>query len=240
MIRTGTFVSIHALPVNQTVTSPSLSVDDDEDSEAHQSPSRFSARWLRLALSAQAHQVCAEKTRRWHSMLAGALSGGLVLFEKAAEKGGHRKQLFRPLRFTQRLYLKTWFPPTQWRSARILPLIVYASFSRPETLPRSYTTWCLLVDQQLRQAPQQVQLTWFETSTELGRLMQHMDRILKREDLVPANQAAILARKALATSSPPDFGPPYAPCAAVHPWIEPCMHVPLPRFFTVFKWAFQI
>jgi hypothetical protein len=82
MIRTGTFVSIHALPVNQTVTSPSLSVDDDEDSEAHQSPSRFSARWLRLALSAQAHQVCTEKTRRWHSMLAGTLSGGLVLIEK--------------------------------------------------------------------------------------------------------------------------------------------------------------
>jgi hypothetical protein len=83
--------------------------------------------------------------------------------------------------------------------------------------------------------------------------MQHLDRILKREetllnlfltsrnkDLVPANQAVILARKALATSSPPDFRPFYAPCAAVHPWIEPCMHVPLPRFFTVFKWAFQI
>ncbi|KAJ8596130.1 hypothetical protein M405DRAFT_856691 [Rhizopogon salebrosus TDB-379] len=70
--------------------------------------------------------------------------------------------------------------------------------------------------------------------------VEHLDRILKREDLVPANQATILARKALATSSPPDFGPPYAPRAAVHPWIESCMHVPLPRFFTVFKWAFQI
>jgi hypothetical protein len=87
--------------------------------------------------------------------------------------------------------------------------------------------------------------------------VQHLDRILKRElcsprtlldafltsrnkDLVPANQATILARKALATSSPPDFGPPYAPCAAVHPWIESCMHVSLPRFFTVFKWAFPI
>jgi hypothetical protein len=82
MIRTGTFVSIHAFPVNRIVTSPSLSVDDDEDSEAHQPPLMFSARRPGLALSAQAHQVCTEKTRRWHSMLAGALSGGLVLFEK--------------------------------------------------------------------------------------------------------------------------------------------------------------
>jgi hypothetical protein len=87
--------------------------------------------------------------------------------------------------------------------------------------------------------------------------VQHLDRILRREvcsprtlldtfltscnkDLILANQAAILARKALATSSPPDSGPPYASCAAVHPWIESCMHVLLPRFFTVFKRAFPI
>jgi hypothetical protein len=144
MIRTGTFVSMHAFPVNQTVTSPSLSVNDNEHSEARQPPSRFSARRPRLALSAQAHQVCTEKTRRWHSMLAGVLSGGLVLFAKRLRRVAiANKSLFgtflhshdeamlclqtfiwRPSRFTQRLYLKTWFPPTQWRSARILPLVL--------------------------------------------------------------------------------------------------------------------
>jgi hypothetical protein len=94
MIRTGTFVSIHALPVNHTVTSPSLSVDNDEESDAHQAPSRFSSRWLRLALSAQgtsgmygkdATMACNARWRsiRWPRPV-----------RKAAEKGGHRRQFF--------------------------------------------------------------------------------------------------------------------------------------------------
>lgn len=60
------------------------------------------------------------------------------------------------------------------------------------------------------------------------------------QDLIPANKATLLARRALATNSPPDFGPSYPPCGAVHPWVESCTHVPLPRFVTVFKWAFPI
>ena len=57
---------------------------------------------------------------------------------------------------------------------------------------------------------------------------------------MPANRTAILARKALATATPSDFGPPYPPCGAVHPWVESCMAVPLPRLWTVFQWGFPI
>jgi hypothetical protein len=59
------------------------------------------------------------------------------------------------------------------------------------------------------------------------------------QDIIPSNQVTLLARRALATNSPPDFGP-YPSCGAVHPWVESCTHVPLPRFVTVFKWAFPI
>jgi hypothetical protein len=61
----------------------------------------------------------------------------------------------------------------------------------------------------------------------------------RNKELIPAIEAAILARKALMTSSPPDFGRSYIPCAAVHPWIESCVCAPLPRFFTVFKCVFS-
>jgi len=108
MIFTGSFVSIYKailnalpilLPVNKPADPPSPFEDhDDEDIEVP--PTSFevplSARQPRLSLSAQAHQVWVrKKTRRWHSMFAGALAGGLaVMFEKRSRRVVIAQQLF--------------------------------------------------------------------------------------------------------------------------------------------------
>ncbi|KAI5984941.1 hypothetical protein EDD15DRAFT_2532927 [Pisolithus albus] len=69
--------------------------------------------------------------------------------------------------------------------------------------------------------------------------VQDIDKIPQRSDLIPANRTALLAARALATGEPPYFGL-YPPCNAIHPWVESCLRVPIPRLMTVFKWAFPI
>lgn len=42
------------------------------------------------------------------------------------------------------------------------------------------------------------------------------------------------------SSSPPNFGSPFAPCEAIHPSIDSCAVVPIDRFLAVFKWMIPI
>ncbi|KAG0698472.1 hypothetical protein DFH29DRAFT_941165 [Suillus ampliporus] len=250
----GSFVTIYKailnalpilLPANGRASPPSPFDDEDEDIETAPTPFEvpLSARQPRLSLSAQAHQMWVrKKTRRWHSMFAGALAGGLaVMFEKRSRRVVIAQQLFvRGLQGSYNAFTsKHGF---HLPNGEVLMFclcctqIVYAFFARPDTLPRSYTTWLATASGAPTNAIKMVR-----DMNQTGTFdVQDLDKILTREDLIPPNKAALLARKALATSSPPDFGPPYPPCGAVHPWIESCTHVPLPRLVTVFKWAFPI
>ncbi|KAG1771601.1 hypothetical protein EV702DRAFT_640426 [Suillus placidus] len=250
----GSFVTIYKatlnalpilLPVNECASLPSPFGDEDEDIEAPPMPSEvsLSGRQPRLSLSAQAHQVWVrKKTRRWYSMFAGALAGGLaVMFEKRSRRVVIAQQLFvRGLQGSYNVFTSKHgfhLPNGEVLMFCICSTqIVYALFARPDTLPRSYTTWLTTASGAPSNAIKMVQ-----DMNRTGTFdVQDLNKILSREDLVPANQVTLLARKALATNSPPDFWPHYPPCGAVHPWVESCTHVPLPRFFTVFKWAFPI
>ncbi|KAH7905838.1 hypothetical protein BJ138DRAFT_1072359 [Hygrophoropsis aurantiaca] len=262
----GSFVSIYkalinSLPILFPVSRPKVVSleqpfeDDDSDEEiahaesrigsVHTRPHRFGAlvREARLSSSAQAHQEWVrKKTRRWHAVLSGALAGGLaVMFEKRSRRIVIAQQLFvRGLQgsynaFTTR---RGWHVPHGDVLVFCLccAQIVYAFFSRPDTLPRSYTTWLTTASG----APPPA-INMVRDINRIGTFkVQDLDKILQREDLIPANRTAILARKALAISTPPNYGPSYPPCGAVHPWVASCTQVPFPRFFTVFKWAFPI
>ncbi|KAG1743628.1 uncharacterized protein EDB91DRAFT_1274155 [Suillus paluster] len=225
----GSFVTIYKatlnalpilIPVNERASPPSPFDDEDEDIEM----------WVR------------KKTRRWHAMFAGALAGGLaVMFEKRSRRVAIAQQLF--VRGLQGSYNSfTSKHGFHIPNGEVLMFclcctqIVYGFLARPDTLPRSYTTWLTTASGAPTNAIKMVQ-----DMNQTGMFdVQDLDKILNREDLIPPNQVALLARKALATSSPPNFGPSYPPCGAVHPWVESCTHVPLPRFLTVFKWAFPI
>ncbi|KAG1859359.1 hypothetical protein DFJ58DRAFT_658336 [Suillus subalutaceus] len=249
----GSFVTIYKatlnalpilIPVNERASPPSPFEDEDEDIEAPPTPFEvpLSARQPRLSLSAQAHQVWVrKKTRRWHSMFAGALAGGLaVMFEKRSRRVVIAQQLFvRGLQGSYNAFTsKHGF---HLPNGEVLMFclcstqIVYALFARPDTLPRSYTAWLTTASGAPSNAIKIVQ-----DMNKTGTFdVQDLNKILSREDLIPANQVTLLASRAMATNSPPDFGP-YPLCGAVHPWVESCTHVPLPRFVTVFKWAFPI
>ncbi|KAG1794654.1 uncharacterized protein HD556DRAFT_1236496 [Suillus plorans] len=250
----GSFVTVYKatlnalpilLPVNERASPPSPFEDENEDIEVPPTPFEvpLSDRQPRLSLSAQAHQVWVrKKTRRWYSMFAGALAGGLaVMFEKRSRRVVIAQQLFvRGLQGSYNAFTsKHGF---HLPNGEVLMFclcctqIVYALFARPDTLPRSYTTWLTTASGAPPSAMKMVQ-----DINQTGTFdIQDINKILSREDLIPANKATLLARRALATNSPPDFGPSYPPCGAVHPWVESCTHVPLPRFVTVFKWAFPI
>lgn len=249
----GSFVTIYKailnalpilLPLNECANLPSPIEDDDEDAEAPPTPFEvpLSARQPRLSLNAQAHQVWVRKrTRRWYSMFAGALAGGLaVMFEKRSRRAVIAQQLFvRGLQGSYNAFASKHNFHIPNGEVVMFCLcctqIVYALFARPDTLPRSYTTWLITASGAPSNALKMVQ-----DINQTGAFdVQDLNKILTREDVIPANKVTLLARRALATNSPPDFGP-YPPCSAVHPWVESCTYVPLPRFVTVFKWAFPI
>jgi hypothetical protein len=54
------------------------------------------------------------------------------------------------------------------------------------------------------------------------------------------NRTALLTRRAMATGSPPNFGDPYADCAAIHPKRFSCRKDALIRFYEVWKWVFPV
>ncbi|KAF8549936.1 hypothetical protein OG21DRAFT_1488152 [Imleria badia] len=250
----GSFVSLYkailnalpiVLPITPSSPPPSPFEEDEEEQSGFVTPLEIplSERQPRLSLSAQAHQQWVrKKTRRWHAVAAGAIAGGVaIMFEKRSRRLIIAQQLFvRGLQGSYNSFTLKRGIHVPHGDVLLFSLccvqIVYALFSRPETLPRSYTTWL----SKAAGAP----ITAIEMVRDLNRMgtfdVSHLDKILAREDLAPANRTAILARKALATATPPDFGPPYPPCGVVHPWIESCMAVPLPRLWTVFQWGFPI
>lgn len=85
----------HALLPTSSLDSPFH--DDDEDDDAVPQRGRVvSDRRVRLSLSAQAHQMWVrKKTRRWYSVVAGALAGGVaILCEKRGRRVGIAQQMF--------------------------------------------------------------------------------------------------------------------------------------------------
>lgn len=56
----------------------------------------------------------------------------------------------------------------------------------------------------------------------------------------PANRTRLISRLESALAPQPDYGPRFAPCAAVHPTVTDCTHVPLTRFVDVFRWMLPV
>ncbi|EKM60112.1 uncharacterized protein PHACADRAFT_251003 [Phanerochaete carnosa HHB-10118-sp] len=220
---------------------------DDEDEgvievEA-QERARSRSRRARLSMSAQAHQVWVrKKTRRWYSVIAGAVAGGLaILCEKKDRRTGIAQQMFvRGLQGSYNAFSEQHGIRIPHGDLIVFVLccgqIVYALTMRPETLPPSYNNWLL----RAAKAPAE----GIRMNRDLVR--DHMfsiadiDSILSRTDVTPQNRTLLSARRANALASPPSYGPFFGPCAAVHPWFDSCKPIPAERFMFVFKWSLPI
>jgi hypothetical protein len=131
--------------------------------------------------------------------------------------------------------------------------IMYAFLMRPDTLPRSYVAWI----GQAAKTPLEVVTMNRSLVTEGKFDIASINAILSTpvsdarffhpfirdtgfQDIHPSNRAELLARRALASLPNPEYGPPYSPCAAVHPTSLSCLLTSSYTFFEVFKWMVPV
>ncbi|KAI0306867.1 hypothetical protein B0F90DRAFT_1807613 [Multifurca ochricompacta] len=105
-------------------------------------------REARLSSSARVHQIwMRKKTRRWHSVFAGAVAGAIAIsFEKSSRQIVIAQQLFvRGLQGSYNAYSERHGLRIPHGEVLVFALacgqIVYAYFLSPHTLPESYRRW---------------------------------------------------------------------------------------------------
>ncbi|PCH40706.1 hypothetical protein WOLCODRAFT_24216 [Wolfiporia cocos MD-104 SS10] len=221
-------------------------VDDEEDVDIERAVrTRRGSRHARLSMSAQAHQVWVRKrTRRWYSVLAGAIAGGAaIMFEKRDRRVGIAQQLFvRGLQGSVNAFTSKRGIEIPHGAVLVFSLccaqIMYAWFLRPETLPRSYDTWIATASKCHRETVR-IQRDMCQKGT---FRIADMQSLANKKDTTPANKADMLARIARASLPLPDqaFGPPFVPCSALHPWLDSCTLTQLDRFVAVVRWMLPI
>ncbi|KAG5651486.1 hypothetical protein H0H81_008486 [Sphagnurus paluster] len=203
-------------------------------------------RSARLSLSAHAQlALIRKKTRRWHAALAGAIAGGLaIMWEKRSRRGVIAQQMFvRGLQGSYNAYTTKRNIKVPHGDVLVFSLacgqILYAFLLRPDTLPRSYSSWI----GQAAKVPAECVRMNYGLVREGTFDVADLDRITARADITSSNFTELLGLRSrlLSPADPSALSlPPYAPCAAVHPALTSCSSVPLDRFFDVFKWMLPI
>ncbi|KAF9000326.1 hypothetical protein BDQ17DRAFT_1360047 [Cyathus striatus] len=212
----------------------------------------------RLSARAQAQLLLVrKKTRRWHATLAGAIAGGLaIMWEKRSRRGIISQQMFvRGLQGSYNAYSSRHGIHVPYGDVLVFSLacgqIMYAFLMRPDTLPRSYTSW---ISQASKVPPQAVKMN-MNLVRDHKLDMADLDTLMARPDIKPNHKSALQSLRDLTLSltSPPtsplvpsptgkgtEYYPLYGPCAAVHPAVASCAAVPMDRFWAVFKWMLPI
>ncbi|KAJ7167441.1 hypothetical protein C8R43DRAFT_1121852 [Mycena crocata] len=238
----GTFATLYKFLINalpllfpSTRSLPSPFGDDSEDSDSYSDSSSDSGRTPRLSHTAHAQIVLTrQQTRRWHSALAGAVSGGLaILWEKPSRRSVIAQQVFvRGLQGTWDLYLEKWGISIPHGAVIVFSLscgqIMYAFFLRPDTLPRSYVNWI----QDAGQIPEEAFAFNRKGVYEHAVDMPALGQLIARSDTTPTNLASLLSLRDRAFADAPDL-PRYVLCAGLHPTVTSCRAVALHRFLQV-------
>ncbi|KAI9508117.1 hypothetical protein F5148DRAFT_980304 [Russula earlei] len=192
-------------------------------------------REARLSSSAQAHQIWVhKKTRRWHSVLAGAVAGTVaVSFEKRSRQRIIAQQLFvRGLQGSYNAYSEKRGFRVPHGEVLVFALacgqIAYAYLLSPHTLPKSYRYW---LDHMI-QVPPEAMPTHYTMSRRGTYDPANLARILARPDLHPDNATYLEQWRATL--------PPYGPCAMTHPHVPRCLSVPQDRILTVARWMLPV
>ncbi|TFK61036.1 hypothetical protein BDN72DRAFT_485408 [Pluteus cervinus] len=256
----GTFTSLYkfllnALPIVIPAMNPRTLVDVDnvEQGLSTEHPTNtlevpLSKRTARLSLSQHAQEIIIrKKTRKWHAALAGAISGGLAIMWEARSRRGVISQQIG-LQGSYNSYTKKRGIHIPYGDVLVFALasgqIMYGFLLRPDTLPRSYSTW---IGQAGKIPPECVRMNMSmvrDQSFEIADL----DRVVSFPETTAENRVNLLSLKSLflnrsleANPIPdPAYFPPYAPCSAIHPALTNCTTVPLDRFVAVFKWMLPI
>ncbi|KAF7432589.1 hypothetical protein PC9H_004531 [Pleurotus ostreatus] len=258
----GTFTAVYkflinALPILVPAVNPrrysSSAVDDEETDidmlESGRNTSRLTVevplaeRRARLSLSTHAQMmIVRKKTRRWHAALAGAVAGALaIVWEKRNRRGVIAQQMFvRGLQGSYNSFASRHNIHVPHGAVLVFSVacgqILYAFLLRPDTLPRSYSSWI----GQAAKVPAECVRMNKDLVREGTFDIADVDKLSWRPDITPSNLVKLLELRDRATAPTPSFGPRHVSCAAVHPAIDSCLSVPFDRFFEVFKWMLPI
>ncbi|TNY20044.1 hypothetical protein DMC30DRAFT_272138, partial [Rhodotorula diobovata] len=173
----------------------------------------------------------------WHAAVAGFVSGVSVVAEKPSRRVTIGQQLF--VRGLQGRYndLKAR-GRVRVRHVSVLVFglscaqIMYAWLMAPEALPAGYRRWITQASR-VSEPCLPVNLSASRSGT--------FDPSVARRALTwgrgatPLNAARIEAYAQRAELEG-DFGPPFAPCEVVHPWMESCVWNGVDRWHHVFRW----
>ncbi|KAL1940045.1 hypothetical protein VTO73DRAFT_9380 [Trametes versicolor] len=216
-----------------------------EDVELGIQQRKKGARQARLSMSAQVHQMWVRKrTRWWYSAFAGSVAGAIaIMFEKRGRRVGIAQQMFvRGLQGS--------FNAMSVKSGFKIPhgdvivftfccgQIMYGFLMRPDTLPSSYNRW-IQVASKVPADGVALNMSLVREGTFDPQVMEH---VLTYPGITAKNHSRIL--ELLAGAKLPEglrtYGPPYGPCAAVHPDIDSCLTVQVLHFWEVFRWMLPI
>ncbi|KAJ7229187.1 hypothetical protein GGX14DRAFT_692951 [Mycena pura] len=188
-----------------------------------------------LPLGAHTRTVLVRKrTRRWHSALAGAISGGLaIMWEKRSRRTDIAQQVFvRGLQGAYNTYSERRGFSVPHGAVIVFSLacgqIMYAFFLRPDTLPRSYVNWI----QGAGKTPADSWRFNRRAVQEHAFDMQSLDNLIARADVTQDNLSALLSLRRRALAGGPDL-PHYIPCCALHPMATSCIVFACTRFLEV-------
>ncbi|GAA5961120.1 hypothetical protein JCM8115_005835 [Rhodotorula mucilaginosa] len=176
------------------------------------------------------------QSERWHAALAGLVSGLSVVAEKPSRRVTIGQQLFvRGLQGHYNLLKSEGRIRVKHVSVLVFGFacaqIMYSWLMAPEALPAGYRRWitqasrvsepCLPVNRSTGRSgifdPEIAlkTLTWGRGAT-------------------PQNRTLIEAYAKRGEKG--DFGPPFAPCATIHPWADTCTACAVDRWQNVFRW----
>ena len=112
---------------------------------------------------------------------------------------------------------------------------MYSWLLAPEALPSGYRRWVTNASR----VPEPCLPVNLGASRE-GKFDPNMARkvINWRKPTTAANATLIEAYASRAEKG--DFGPPFAPCEVVHPWVDNCVNVQLDRFQEVWRWMLPV
>lgn len=252
----GTFTSIYKFLLNALpIVIPSMNLGQSaiEDEDLEQGSTLevpLQKRRARLSLSARAQMqmsLIRKRTRRWHAALAGGIAGGLaIIWEKRNRRGVIGQQMFvRGLQGSYNAYTTSRNIRVPNGDVLVFALacgqILYAFLLRPDTLPRSYTTW---IGQAAKVPAECVRMNHDLVRDGVFDLVD-LDKLAQRDDITRFNKSDLLSLRSQFVNLVPGasdtrYFPHYAPCSAVHPALSSCTSVPLDRFFAVFKWMLPI
>lgn len=176
----------------------------------------------------------------WHPAFAGALSGFAILCEKPSRRITIAQQLFvRGLQGNVNILQGRGWLKIPHGDILLFGVatgqIMYSWLLSPEALPAGYRRWVTNASR-VAEPCLPINLTTYRHGT--------YDPEIARQSLTWKSGAtalnSVLIEEYARKGEKGEFGPPFAPCEIVHPWVDTCSWTAVDRWQEVFRWVMPV